>query len=184
MGVQLGGSMGVGVSRLEVIEGPLMAGMNTVGDLFGTNEAADLAMTLPPEAEVLGFDNNADARTVGALRSERLMALSEDLSALAVADLDAHVPCAAGDHSTQCAHDFLTDFGSRAFRRPLEPDEIITRVVESAANSLKAPAERVTYPDSHSPTSSALEKYFFPDDAAVAAVVRRVCTGGYSNNHR
>jgi len=62
--------------------------------------------------------------------------------------------------------------------------EIITRVVESAPNSLKAPAERVTFPDSHSPTSAALEKYFFPDDAAVAAVVRRVCTGGYSNNHR
>jgi pyruvate dehydrogenase E1 component beta subunit len=62
--------------------------------------------------------------------------------------------------------------------------EIITRIVESDPNCLKAPVARVTFPDTHSPTSVALEKYYFPDEGAVAAAVRRVYTGGHSNNNR
>ncbi|MEC9073048.1 MAG: DUF1592 domain-containing protein, partial [Myxococcota bacterium] len=98
---------------------------NTARDLLGgSQEAAALVMTLPPEAEVLGFDNNAEVRSVGALRAERLMALAEDLSALMIADIDAYLPCATGDRSADCARDFLSEFGGRAFRRPLEDEEI------------------------------------------------------------
>ena len=52
--------------------------------------------------------------------------------------------------------------------------EIITRIVERSPKSLKVPAERVTFPDTHSPTSAALEKYFFPDEEKIAETLRRV----------
>ena len=61
--------------------------------------------------------------------------------------------------------------------------EIITRVAERIPNSLKAPAERVTFPDSHSPTSVALEKLFFPDENNIAAAIRHVCAERHSNNN-
>lgn len=50
--------------------------------------------------------------------------------------------------------------------------EIVARVTEKGYHILKAPVSRVTFPDTHSPTSSALEGEFFPDEHDVAEAAR------------
>lgn len=50
--------------------------------------------------------------------------------------------------------------------------EIITRIAEKAPQYLKSPASRVTFPDTHSPTSSALEDDFFPDESQIIKSVK------------
>jgi len=52
--------------------------------------------------------------------------------------------------------------------------EIVARVMEQGHQNLKAPITRVTFPDTHSPTSVALESEFFPDSDDIAAAVRRL----------
>ena len=51
--------------------------------------------------------------------------------------------------------------------------EIATRVSEKAFDYLKAPVLRVALPDSHTPTSSELEKAFYPDEHSVVATVKK-----------
>ena len=52
--------------------------------------------------------------------------------------------------------------------------EISARVVEGAFGHLKAPVVRVALPDSHSPTSAALEKAFYPDENTIVSAVNKV----------
>jgi hypothetical protein len=96
---------------------------NTVRDLLGTD--LRLAEGFVAEEELLGFDNNGAALTVGELLAEQYLAAAEQLAAEAVQDLSAIVPCdpaAIGDEA--CAREFAATFGQRAFRRPLEPAQI------------------------------------------------------------
>jgi pyruvate dehydrogenase E1 component beta subunit len=50
--------------------------------------------------------------------------------------------------------------------------EIITRVVERSATSLRAAPVRICHPDSHTPMSSVLEAAYYPDEAAVVEKLR------------
>lgn len=52
--------------------------------------------------------------------------------------------------------------------------EIIALASEKSKGSLKANPVRFCYPDSHTPTSSALEKSYYPDETKMADVIRRV----------
>jgi pyruvate dehydrogenase E1 component beta subunit len=52
--------------------------------------------------------------------------------------------------------------------------EISASVAEHILDSLKAPIVRVALPDTHAPTSSALEALFYPDDDDVVEAVRTV----------
>lgn len=52
--------------------------------------------------------------------------------------------------------------------------EIAARVSEEAYEYLAAPVHRVALPDTHAPTSPALEKLFYPDVKSVASAVRAV----------
>jgi hypothetical protein len=95
---------------------------NTVRDLLGDTSAP--AQTFPAENTLLGFGNNADAHRASLLLAEGHLEAAESLAAAAVArGVDALLPCAAGDRSEACVAQFITQFGYRAFRRPLEADE-------------------------------------------------------------
>lgn len=87
---------------------------NTLRDLLYVD--AKWGQSFPAEEMVNGFDNNADARAVGPLLSDKLLTASEEAAAAAILNLSRHVSCAAGD---ACAREFIQKFGERAFRRPL-----------------------------------------------------------------
>jgi hypothetical protein len=96
---------------------------NTVRDLLG----ADLAVSernFPDENLLLGFGNNADAHRASLLLSERHLAAAEELATAAIArGVDGLLPCEAGDRSEACVQSFISQFGYRAFRRPLREEE-------------------------------------------------------------
>lgn len=52
--------------------------------------------------------------------------------------------------------------------------EISARVTEKCFSYLKAPVVRVALPDTHAPTSAALERLFYPDEEDVVLAVRKV----------
>jgi hypothetical protein len=96
----------------------------TAGDLLGLPDlAAEVASSFPAETESLGFRNNAAFLDVPLVLAQQYMLAAERLSQAAVADLSGLVPC-QGAVDEGCAADFITQFGLRAFRRPLEPGEI------------------------------------------------------------
>jgi len=97
---------------------------NTVRDLLG--ELSVPERNFPEENLLLGFGNNADAHRASLLLSERHLAAAEDLAAAAVVrGVDQLLPCQAGDHSEACVSSFVTQFGYRAFRRPIQPEEAL-----------------------------------------------------------
>ena len=96
---------------------------NTVRDLLG--DTSDPADALPPEEEVAGFNNQAAALTTSDFLIEQYMKIAEDVSARAVQNLAAILPCdPALDGEEACALSFIEDFGKRAFRRPLTQAEV------------------------------------------------------------
>jgi hypothetical protein len=95
---------------------------NTVRDLLGVS--ATPAQSFPAENILLGFGNNADAHRASLLLAEGHLAAAEGVAAEAVATgLDSLLPCEAGDRSEACATHFITEFGYRAYRRPLTAEE-------------------------------------------------------------
>jgi hypothetical protein len=95
---------------------------NTVRDLLGDTSAP--AQGFPAENTLLGFSNNADAHRASLLLTEEHLAAAEALAAASVArGIDALLPCEAGDRSEACVSRFVSEFGYRAFRRPLRPEE-------------------------------------------------------------
>jgi hypothetical protein len=91
---------------------------NTLRDLLYLD--SQWGQSLPAEEVVNGFDNNADARAVGQLLTDKLLSAAEQAAEAAMANLSRHVSCSPGD---ACAQQFIQDFGLRAFRRPLTDAE-------------------------------------------------------------
>ena len=110
----VGGSVVQRLTRLEYD--------NTVRDLLGTD--ARLAEGFVAEEEVLGFDNNGAALTVGELLAEQYLVAAEQLAAEAVEEIEALVPCDPASGDEACARAFAIAFGRRAFRRPLEDAQV------------------------------------------------------------
>jgi len=96
---------------------------HTVHDLLGDNTAP--ANRFPPEAVQFGFDNNADGALLNPLVVEQYEDASIHLAESAVANLPALLNCdPAAKGEDACSHSFLMSFGLKAFRRPLEADEL------------------------------------------------------------
>ncbi len=96
---------------------------NAVADLLGDTSAPSSAF--PAENEVAGFRNNVAANKVNPRLVEAYQAAAETLALTAVTnDLAGLAPCADTAGSEACGHDFVASFGERAFRRPLDTDEI------------------------------------------------------------
>ncbi|MEZ4232831.1 MAG: DUF1592 domain-containing protein [Polyangiaceae bacterium] len=92
---------------------------NSVTDLFP-------GVTLPsldtaPDTRVDGFTNNASGQSASPLGVELYVKLSGDVANAAAQNLDGWAPCS--DDSDACVTQIATELGSKAYRRPLEPDE-------------------------------------------------------------
>ena len=97
----------------------------TLSDLTGV--PASIADQLPPDEETLGFDDIADAYSVSTLHAARYLDVAEQAADALVADavrLKAVAGCDPSSGDAGCLGDFIAGFGRRAWRRPLEPDEL------------------------------------------------------------
>jgi hypothetical protein len=95
--------------------------LRTVKDLLGLTTG--LAGDLVPDAQAGPFDSNV-ASGLEPLALEKLVYAAEDLADQASAKLSSLVPCDVARGDEACARAFITSFGRRAFRRPLEADEV------------------------------------------------------------
>jgi hypothetical protein len=93
---------------------------NTVRDLLGS--AVALGATFPRESTLLGFSNNASVHRVSLLLAENHLQAAETLAQEVVTrGLSALLPCATRDRA--CVEQFVSSFGLRAYRRPLQAAE-------------------------------------------------------------
>ncbi|MAA80380.1 MAG: hypothetical protein CL916_14085 [Deltaproteobacteria bacterium] len=96
---------------------------NTIEDLFGID--SDWGSKLPKDNVVDGYRNNAVSLQVFGGMSELYMMTMEDIADTVVSErLNTIVPCSAGNRTIACAEEFLLDFGTHIFRRPLNDDEV------------------------------------------------------------
>lgn len=96
---------------------------NSVRDLFQGRIQGAFSASFPPENQVLGFSNNAQSHRASSWLAEDQMKAAESIASMAVADLATLVPCSVTNPDAACAASFIQDFGARAFRRPLLPEE-------------------------------------------------------------
>jgi len=98
----------------------------TLAALIGVN-ATDLKAYLelvPPDEEVLGFDNQASSLQVSATHVESYMKVAEQLAWRVADELEWHAGCQASDaYDLDCVSSFVERFGMRAWRRPLSEQE-------------------------------------------------------------
>lgn len=99
---------------------------NTVHDLLGTSQTPG-ASTFPDDAPALGFDNNGDLQTLSPVQFTLYQQAAESLAAEAMtpgtAEYTNLVTCDLTT-GTSCAQTLITNFGLRAFRRPLTSTEV------------------------------------------------------------
>ena len=93
----------------------------TVHDLLG-GDLLDVSR-LPPGERALGFDNNADVISTSDLLVGAYEDLAEQAGDVVAGNLATYVPCAMSSPDAACAARFVTDFGGRAWRRPLDTSE-------------------------------------------------------------
>ncbi len=91
---------------------------NTLRDLLYVD--SKWGQSLPAEEVANGFDNDADARAVSPLLTDKLLTAAEEAAEAAMVNLSRHVSCEPGE---PCAKEFIQKFGERAFRRPLTDAE-------------------------------------------------------------
>lgn len=95
---------------------------NTVADLLG--DTSHPSSIFPPENQVEGFKNNTTAHQVSPLLVETYLDAAEGIATRATAgDLTSLAPCADGADQNVCGQNFVSNFGKRAFRRPLNATE-------------------------------------------------------------
>jgi hypothetical protein len=97
----------------------------TLADLTGV--PASIADQLPPDEETLGFDDIADAYSVSTLHAARYLDAAELAAATLIANgarLTALAGCDPTAGDATCVGDFIAGFGRRAWRRPLDADEL------------------------------------------------------------
>lgn len=98
---------------------------NTIRDLL--NDASRVADQFPPEDYVNGFRNQYLAQNTSPLLAEAYAAAAEKLAKKAFLGGDSQrlIPCTPKSFDdAPCRKQFLTSFGRKAFRRPLQPNEI------------------------------------------------------------
>jgi len=95
----------------------------TVLDLLGVS--TDYGDHFAADTAVEGYRNDAGALVISGLLADQYRGAAEDLAS--VADIAGMLPCTPTEgNTTQCAAEFIDDFGSRAFRRPMTADEVET----------------------------------------------------------
>ena len=100
---------------------------NTVRDLLG--DTSRPAQVFPPDEQgPVGFDNNATNLKVSPVLAEQYMKVAEGIARRATENMATLLPCDPATDEDGCAQSFIESWGQRAFRRPLDADEV-TRYV-------------------------------------------------------
>lgn len=94
---------------------------NTLRDLLQVQNGKEFIASFPTEGEGHGFDNNADTSTIPKLRTQKM--LDASLKAASGFDPTKGLKCQVSAVTETCVRDFIDSFGTRAYRRPLTPDE-------------------------------------------------------------
>ncbi|MBX7077811.1 MAG: DUF1592 domain-containing protein [Nannocystaceae bacterium] len=95
---------------------------NTVRDLLGYE--GDAADTFSADERVGPFTSNVGA-PVSEIQVEQYMSAAESIGEWAAGQLPSLLPCdPAALGEDECANAFIADFAPRAYRRPLQPDEL------------------------------------------------------------
>jgi hypothetical protein len=94
---------------------------NTVADLLGDTTAPADKFTADVSQD--GFTNNARALSVSPALTEQYLAAATTLSQNATTNLTSLLGCDGVAAEQTCVQQFIRDFGKRAWRRPLTPDE-------------------------------------------------------------
>jgi hypothetical protein len=103
---------------------------NTIRDLIGADTKPSNTFGFPDDNYIEGFDNNADALTASPLLLEKYQAAVDAIVANAANVANASLRAAifvcdpAATSASDCATKIFTAFGTRAFRRPVTPDEV------------------------------------------------------------
>lgn len=108
----------------------------SVGVLLGTEQRPASAPDFPPDLRQDGFTVN-DAQRVDAVIIERLAAAAAVLASEARTNgtLARLAPCATADDPATCARSFITSFGAKVYRRPLDDEEVSALLDLHAAGS-------------------------------------------------
>ena len=93
---------------------------NTIRDLLGVEVDAEAAFVADPVEH--GFDNNPELLGVQGLLADQYRRMAETVGN--AFDVDQLLPCDLADADIQCGHQFIVEFGLRAYRRPLTSTEI------------------------------------------------------------
>jgi hypothetical protein len=96
---------------------------NSVRDLLGLADTVP-ATALPPDENIADKFTSNVVRPVQGADLDRYADVAGQLARKAIANLPMLVPCAPAQGDAGCAKNFITSFGRRAFRRPLEPIEV------------------------------------------------------------
>lgn len=94
---------------------------NTIEALF--DGAIEPGTAFPETLGSTPYSSYPEANLVTQLGTEGIMMAAEDVAAQVVDNLAAVVPCAGSGDEDACANEFIEDFGTRAFRRPIRPEE-------------------------------------------------------------
>lgn len=94
---------------------------NTVRDLLGLE--LNLGATMSRDDTFGPFAANFQF-AITELQLSTYMSAAETIAAEAVKNLPALVPCASAGGDAQCAEEFIRAFGPKAFRRPLDDQEV------------------------------------------------------------
>jgi len=115
------GNSAPGVAQLRRLT--ILEYRNTVRDLLGVGDVPIPELSGDQEASTSGYTTGAAITTAGDAR--KLLEGTETLVAAAMPNLGGQVPCIDDPGAAEpCARQFITQFGRRAFRRPLVEEEI------------------------------------------------------------
>lgn len=102
--------------------------LNTVRELLGPT--ATTAQVLLADDQVGGYDNNAEVLSISPLLLEKYVAAAEELVASALAPTNTQgrarlLTCDfSGTREESCTREILTNFGRKAWRRPMASDDM------------------------------------------------------------
>ncbi|MDX2021922.1 MAG: DUF1592 domain-containing protein [Deltaproteobacteria bacterium] len=94
---------------------------NTLRDLLNRSDGRDLVATFPLEGAGHGFDNNANTSSIPKLRTQKMFEATR--RATDAFDPVKELKCPATAVTEACVRDFITAFGTRAYRRPPTTEE-------------------------------------------------------------
>lgn len=94
---------------------------NTLRDLLQRPNGRDLIASFPAEGAGHGFDNNANTSAIPKLRTQKM--LDASLKAVGSFDQTKELKCQVSAVTETCVREFITSFGTRAYRRPPTTDE-------------------------------------------------------------